>query len=175
MLKRIWLAALLPLLLSGCGFITISKTGGSAERFADYREDLSASRLRFDPLPNPVASIERSGTSIASIDDDLSVAIQDFIRSNEREHFFNGFTILVYSGVDREQAFKTRNKLYSDYPGITTFMQYQEPRYLVKVGRYINRIEALGWYEKINDAFPSARIVQDRFERNLPNQNQDNL
>lgn len=173
--RTIWLTSLLPLLLSGCGIITISKSSISSDRYAEYQEDLSASRPRFDPLPSPRAQVEQVTTSIEAVDEELYSAIQNYIRTNEREHFFPGFTILVYSGIDREQAFNTRNKLYSDYQGINTFMQYQEPRYLVKVGRYINRIEALASYEKIKGTFPGARIVQDRFERELPNQNQDNL
>lgn len=175
MFRRILLAAIWLGMCSGCGIITISKSGGTAEKYTDYREDLSASIKPYDPLPKPVAASGSTALAVEPVDDDLAVAIQNYIQANERENFFSGFTILVYSGVDREQAFKTRNKLYSDYKDILTFMQYQQPRYLVKVGRYINRIEALGWYEKIKEEFPSARIIQDRFERNLPNQQQDTL
>jgi len=173
MFRRIMLAGVWLGMSTGCGFITISKSGGSVEKYADYREDLSSSLKSYEPLPSPVAVVSSTASPVAPVDDDLAIAIKNYIQANERENFFSGFTILVYSGVDRELAFKTRNTLYSDYKDITTFMQYQQPRYLVKVGRYINRIEALAWYEKIKEDFPSARIIQDRFERNLPNQQQD--
>ncbi|WP_209331192.1 hypothetical protein [Lunatimonas salinarum] len=175
MFKRILLAGFWLSVSSGCGFITISKSGGSAERYADYREDLSTTRKSFDALPTTVETVRKTGAAVAPVDDDLAIANQNYIKTNESENFFSGFTILVYSGVDREEAFKTRNDLYSAHKEITTFMQYQQPRYLVKVGRYINRIEALAWYEKIKVDFPSARIIQDRFERNLPEQPQDTL
>jgi len=42
-------------------------------------------------------------------------------------------------------------------------MEYEQPRYLVKVGRYINKIEALPTYEKMKDVFPGSRIISDRY------------
>ncbi len=157
------LYGLFLLLFSSCGLINIKKTGG-AERFVGYTEDLESSRIRFDELPEP-STRAGSFVEVNAVDEDLKEAIDNYIREKERDDFISGFTILVYSGVDREEAFKTRNKLYSEHEDILTFMQYQQPRYLVKVGKYINRIEALAWYEKIKEEFPAARIIQDRFER----------
>ncbi|WP_114748306.1 hypothetical protein [Pleomorphovibrio marinus] len=163
MRKLTWIYGAFLILFSGCGLINIKKTGG-AERFIGYTEDLESSRIRFEDLPEP--STRESGVmEVSAVDADLNEAIQSFIREKERNDYISGFTILVYSGVDREEAFKTRNTLYTEYEDILTFMQYQQPRYLVKVGKYINRIEALAWYERIKEEFPSARIIQDRFER----------
>lgn len=164
MIKRILFASVWLAITSGCGFITVSKSGGSAEKYTGYTENLENTLPTFESFPT-TASTRRSEERVEPIDNDLSTAVQRLISQNENEMYISGFTILVYSGVDREEAFNTRNSLYSDYPDVLTFMQYQQPRYLVKVGRYINRIEALAWYERINDEFPSARIIQDRFER----------
>ena len=79
----------------------------------------------------------------------------------------------MYSGLDRDLAFKTRNDLYSAIPDIRAEMQYQQPRYMVKVGKYINRIEALYLFEKIKEKFPAARIIQDRFERDTVGSEQE--
>jgi hypothetical protein len=174
MIKRILFASIWLAITSSCGFITVSKSGGAAERFKGYTENLDNTLPTFEPLP--VSSVsKRSEETVKPVDDDLNLAVQRLISQNEREMYISGFTILVYSGVDREEAFKTRNSLYSDYPDVLTFMQYQQPRYLVKVGRYINRIEALAWYEKINDDFPSARIIQDRFERSRFNEKSEKI
>lgn len=164
MIRRILFASIWLAITSGCGFITVSKSGGSAERYSGYTENLENTLPTFEPLLVSTVS-RRSQETVKPIDDDLSTAVSRMISQNEEEMYISGFTILVYSGVNREEAFKTRNSLYSDYAEVVTFMQYQQPRYLVKVGRYINRIEALAWYEKINGEFPSARIIQDRFER----------
>lgn len=154
---------------TGCGIINIKKSGHSTSRFDSYSEDLSESRIVFAELPEvkmPEPTAEgRSGSGAGgAVDSDLEEALAYFAQTKKEVPYYSGFTILVYSGLDRDLAFKTRNDLYSTFPDITAEMQYQQPRYLVKVGRYINRIEALRLFEEIKGKFPSARIIQDRFQ-----------
>lgn len=162
---------------AGCGIINIKKTGNSGARFENYSEELASNRILFSELPEPEElSINRGSISSGSgysVDEDLEEAIAYFSQKKREETYFSGFTILVYSGVDRDQAFKARNDLYSYFPEIKAEMEYQQPRYLVKVGKYINRIEALYLFEKINEQFPTTRIIQDRFKRELVGKEQD--
>lgn len=162
---------------TGCGIINIKRSGHAAQRFDSYSEDLSGSRISFSDIPEPKVSVSASGQARAgagsAVDKDLEEALAYSAKTKREEPYFSGFTILVYSGVDRDLAFKTRNDLYSSFPDIKADMQYQQPRYLVKVGKYINRIEALHLYEKINQQFPSARIIQDRFQRERDMEEQD--
>lgn len=139
-----------------------------ADEFRNYEEDLSETRYTFPSLPDPEAMASRQAADASAgnaVNSQLDVAVDNFVRNNKAERHYSGFTILVYSGVDRDRAFETRNTLYSEFPDIKAFMEYQQPRYLVKVGRYINRIEAQSQYSKIKEKFPTTRIIQDRFER----------
>ncbi|HLU88700.1 MAG TPA: hypothetical protein VKZ51_02635 [Cyclobacteriaceae bacterium] len=169
MIKKGCVAILALLFSAGCGIINITKSGEATGAFDDYHEDLSTSRIVFPEIPEIETRIDYGSSSdLASgnaVDKDLEEALAHFARTKSEEPYFSGFTILVYSGVDRDLAFKTRNDLYSHFPDIKAEMQYQQPRYLVKVGRYINRIEALPLYEKVNSQFPAARIIQDRFQK----------
>ena len=156
------------LITSSCGIINIKRSGSSSSRFDSYNEDISSSRITFAELPEVKAPTSIGPVSAGAgnaVDKDLEEALTHFANNKKEEPYFSGFTILVYSGIDRDLAFKTRNDLYSAFPEINTFMQYQQPRYLVKVGKYINRIEALYLFEKIKEQFPIARIIQDRFQR----------
>ena len=154
---------------TGCGIINIKKSGHNTARFDSYTEDLSESRITFAELPEvkmpePTAPGGSTAGAGEAVDSDLEEALAHFAQSKKEVPYYSGFTILVYSGLDRDLAFKTRNDLYSTFPDITAEMQYQQPRYLVKVGRYINRIEALRLFDEIKGKFPSARIIQDRFQ-----------
>lgn len=177
MLRTGFLWLLLLVLSAGCGIINITKSGSSASRFDDYSENLSDSRISFADLPEletPAFPTEITAAgSGAAVDKELEEALANFARTNSEEAYFSGFTILVYSGVDRDRAFKTRNDLYSSFSDIKAYMQYQQPRYLVKVGKYINRIEALLLFEQIKENFPTARIIQDRFQREMVGNEQD--
>lgn len=162
---------------AGCGIINISKSGSPTSRFENYSENLAESRITFAEIPEVKSFPEIKGTagegSGNAVDGDLEIALRSFSETKRNEPFFNGFTVLVYSGLDRDLAFKTRNDLYSSFPEINAEMQYEQPRYLVKVGRYINRIEALSVYEKLKAQFPATRIIQDRFRREIKDSEQD--
>lgn len=177
MLRQGLLWILVLFFSAGCGIINITKSGSSTTRFDNYSENLAESRITFSELP-AVEIPEVSTGSVApgsgsAVDQDLEQAMANYSRTKSEEPYFSGFTILVYSGLDRDLAFKTRNDLYSSLPDIRAEMQYQQPRYLVKVGKYINRIEALYLFGKIKEKFPSARIIQDRFQRDITVDEQD--
>ena len=163
MLTKANVSLLLSLLIfSSCGIINVRKSGGMMDKYNNYSEELDSSRIQFAELPDPNEVVEISGNESA-IDEALNAKIDQIAQSNGEDLFVNGFTILIYSGVDRERAFEIRNETYSEFPEIQSYMAYEQPRYLVKVGRYINKIEALATYEMMNDVFPIARIVEDRF------------
>ncbi|WP_143959430.1 hypothetical protein [Litoribacter populi] len=160
--------ALIVILVSMFALSCAAIKRGPADAYKDYSEDLSETRVTFPELPDPDEMESESSVAKGAgspVDEDLEEAIGYFKRDNEDKQYYNGFTILVYSGVDRDKAFETRNDLYTTHPDVKADMQYQQPRYLVKVGQYVNRIEAQSLYYKIKEDFPSARIIQDRFER----------
>jgi|TARA_R110002096_G_scaffold12149_3_gene44043 hypothetical protein len=163
MFKKINVCLLSLLIFSSCGIINIRKSGGNIDRYNNYTEDLEASRVQFAELPQAESSFAEESSSAAAIDLELDRRIDQIALENSKELFVNGFTILIYSGVDREKAFDIRNEAYSEFPQTQTYMEYQQPRYLVKVGRFVNKIEALATYEKMNTVFSSARIIKDRF------------
>ena len=83
---------------------------------------------------------------------------------------------MVYSGLDRDLAFKTQEKISMLFPDVKPAIQYEQPRYLVKVGKYAYKVEALKTYHLIKTEFPSARIIQDRILRKeftVPSQSND--
>ncbi|AWW31025.1 hypothetical protein DN752_13325 [Echinicola strongylocentroti] len=162
-----YLSIFVVTLLVGCA--GGSKMSKSAAAYNDYEENLSPYRRTYPDLPKaeslaPSTSGPVSAEAGDPVDSDLQVSLTKFADSNANREVYNGFTILVYSGVDRDQAFSTRNELYNTLPSqVKAEMEYDQPRYLVKVGRYINRIEAQSLFHTIKQDFPSARIIQQRF------------
>lgn len=87
------------------------------------------------------------------------------IQKNRSEPYFNGFSVLIFSGISRDKAFSVQNTLLSDFPELTPEMQYQQPMYLVKVGKFALKIEAQKTFSEVKNQFPTARIIQDRIQR----------
>lgn len=161
---RIFLVLGLVLIVAGCN--TARKTSSAASSYANYQENLDASLPVYPDYRaqmNAGSSIEPSATE--AIDGQLDQVQASLISKNKSEPYYNGYSVLVYSGVDRDKAFKARDDLAMNFPDLTPEMQYQQPRYLVKVGKFIHKIEAQKSFAEVKTEFPTARIIQDRFQR----------
>jgi len=153
------------LILASCK--TTRNTSNAASNYANYQENLNPSlpvypdyRAQMNARP----SIESSGSTEA-IDGQLKQLQASLISKNKSEPYFSGYSVLVYSGIDRNKAFKTRDDLAMNFPDLIPEMQYQQPRYLVKVGKFAHKIEAQKSFTEVKAQFPTARIIQDRFQR----------
>lgn len=166
MKRSLLLTFLAVFLLGSCSLL--KKPVASTNEFDTYQEDLGETIITFPDLETQLAKeevAETTPTGALAVDQDLEVVLNRLRQNNEAEMFWSGYTVLVFSGVDRDLAFKTRNDLFTFFPSMKTDMQYQQPRYLIKVGKFANRIEALSYYHQLKPQFPAARIIQDRFIR----------
>lgn len=164
-MKKIWVVGIL-VLLWGCKSMGSASVNGP-EAYSNYQEDLSGSLPEYPDYKVGLQETKSATapTSVQSVDSSLDEVQKRLTEKNKSEPYFSGYTVLVYSGIDRNQAFKTRDEIASFFPEITPEMQYQEPRYLVKIGRYAYKFEAQKSFSRIKTMFPTARIVQDRFQR----------
>ncbi|MFN3996635.1 hypothetical protein [Algoriphagus sp.] len=164
-MRKIWAIGFL-VLISSCKIIRpASDSGGNA--FSTFQEDLSSSLPQYPDFRNASEEISSSTSSgsVKSVDSELDIVQSRFAQKNKSEPYFNGYTVLVFSGIDRNQAFKTQDDLKMNYPDYPSEMQYQQPRYLVKLGQYTYKIEAQKVFSQLKGQYPSARITQDRFQR----------
>lgn len=163
-MKTVWVIGI-SFLIWGCKTSGTISEGGSLS-LSNYQEDLSGSLPEFPDFGKDVKETKQEGLSSSlAVDSQLSELKQKIYDKNKSEPFFSGFSVLIYSGIDRNSAFKARDELSTYFPDITPDMQYQQPRYLVKIGQYAYKVEAQRVYSRVKGVFPSARIMQDRFQR----------
>lgn len=163
---RIFWGLVIGVVLVGCK--TNQSTTEGKNNYSNYQEDIRVSSLPQYPDYKTQATQPSSAISPQSnqaIDKDLQQVSGRLIEKNSTEPYYSGYTILVYSGVDRDKAFKTQEEMRVYFPDMTVEMQYQQPRYLVKVGKYNFKIESQKNFALIKPQFPTARIIQDRFQR----------
>ncbi len=163
-MKAVWVLGLLVFIV-GCN--SSKSTTNGASSYASYQENLSGSLPVYPDYKEAMEAESSSSSveSVESVDDVLGQKIRAMYDKNLTEPYFNGYSVLVYSGIDRTKAFETRDDLMENFPDINAEMQYQEPRYLVKVGKFNYKIEAQKSFSLIKSQFPTARIIQDRFQR----------
>jgi hypothetical protein len=164
-MRHIWILVV-AIILAGCK--TNKSSTESKNVYSNYQEDIRVSTL--PQYPDYKIEAASSSGSISSpsnqgVDQQLQQISARLIEKNKSEPYYSGYTILVYSGIDRNKAFKTQEELRNYYPDMNVEMQYQQPRYLVKVGKYNFKIESQKSFALIKPQFPTARIIQDRFQR----------
>lgn len=107
-----------------------------------------------NPLNNPVQTPD--GLRI----NDLLEKKAEYHRITNGEQ--DGYRIKIHFGVDREEAENTRTKFATRFSDFITYLEYQQPNFVVLVGDFRSKLEAFESLKKIQIEFPNAFIVKDR-------------
>jgi len=134
-----------------------------------YSEDLSLYRPKVEATPTkdaPTQDNARKQTPYVeakySVNKKLDAVLDSIDRINLQRNFIDGFTIQVYSGLKREDALNTKKELTSTLPDLQSEVQYSQPNFRVKVGKYFNRLDAQRDYVDVKRYFPTAIIIPDK-------------
>jgi len=161
------------LIESGCGRKSVSQRGSStkAKSKSDlYSEDLTAFRPQYkmeedDSTPNQSATAaQRNVAPTRDVTAKLDTLMSSIAQYNRNIRYAQGYRIQVYSGNSREEASKARDRSYALFPDITPHIIYNQPTFRVKVGDFVDRLEAQNFYAGLITDFPNAMIVQDKIE-----------
>ena len=143
---------------------TTTTTGGGK-----YSEDLSVLRPKVEEAPAktvPTQDNTRKQTPYVeakyAVNKKLDAVLDSIDRINLQRNFIDGFTIQVYSGLKREDALNTKKELTSTLPGLVSEVQYSQPNFRVKVGKYFSRLDAQKDYVEVKRHFPTAIIIPDK-------------
>jgi SPOR domain len=165
----------LGLLIVGCATqkkTSTASTGGGGK----YTEDLSVYRPKPDQAP--VTTTTTPGTTATQTPDarkqtayvepkyavnkKVDVVLDSIDRYNLQSNAVDGFTIQIYSGLKREEALNAKKSLNSALPDLEANVQYAQPNFRVKVGKYISRLDAQKDFTEVKKRFPTAIIIPDR-------------
>lgn len=149
---------------------TQSTTGVKQE--GKYSEDLSGLRPKVEePTENmvvpdnnkrdPKAYVEPQHT----VNKQLDAVLDSIDRVNLTRKFVEGYTIQVYSGK-KEDAMNVKKQLTMTFPQLESELQYLQPNYRVKTGKYFTRLEAEKDYEQVKRYFQAAILVPDKISIN---------
>jgi len=172
-MKRILLfVAVAGLLITGCK-PSQQTTKTTSSQDGKYSEDLSSLRPKEELVHNnastpdnikrdPKAYVEAKFT----VNKQLDAVLDSIDQMNLNARFVEGFTIQVYSGKNREEALNVKKQLTLSAPNLTTEVQYEQPNFKVKSGKYFTRLEAQKDFEQIKKSFPTAIVVPGQIVMN---------
>lgn len=127
-----------------------------------HHEDLSALRPRFDTdtVRSTATTQAPQVTPVLLVNDKVNAVLDSIDRLNNLRKFVPGFTIQIYSGQSREDANNSKKKL-SDELDMKADLQYMQPKFSVKVGRYFTSLDAQKDLVLLRHFFPNAILVPE--------------
>ncbi len=137
--------------------------------------DVTAFRVRSSftlptPPPPPVqvavssqpSSLDRYFTQgnrlYIDADPRLQQMVQRHIDQNQRVTSLAGFRIQVYSGPNRDEAYRLKGALL-DVPDYAGYLDYEEPNYRVRLGDFLSREDAEAALRKVRPMFPESFVI----------------
>ena len=139
-----------------------------------YEEDLSQYRPKFKAInevgtqPSESQVVQSSKPTISDsplhVNKRLDAILDTIAMRNKSVKFTNGFRIQIYVGNDRKAADDAKIYTYQKYPEIFPYLSFQQPIYKVKIGDFLNRMDAERYFSDIKETYPSAMILPDKVE-----------
>lgn len=158
-------------ILGGCSSAKPSTTATVSQN-SKYSEDLTALRPKVEAVAtgsdnkNPVEpDAKRAAPYVEpkyAVNKRLDTILDSIDRINVQRNFIDGFTIQVYTGMKREEALNAKKELASTLPDLQTEVQYAQPNFRVKAGKYFSRIEAQKDFNDVKKLFPAAIVIPDK-------------
>lgn len=152
----------LPVLL-----VAISCAAQKKDSKTYYHEDLYPLRPKVEDAVDTVSNtslVQKKGDVIASINvnSKVDMVLDSINRFNASRKFIDGYTIQIYSGQNREEAMNTKKKMSTDVPELNSELEYNQPKFRVRVGNYFSRLEAQKDLLRLKRAFPNAILVPEK-------------
>jgi hypothetical protein len=116
-----------------------------------------------------VSSKPTEGKIVLHQDDAIKTLINRFVEYRRKEAKIPGYRIRIFSDsgqTARQRANSERTRFSQLNPGITTYIEYEQPNFKIYVGDFRSRSEAFQFYKQIVKEFPKAFPVPTRI--NLP-------
>ncbi|MET4108655.1 sporulation protein [Hymenobacter sp. UYP22] len=123
-------------------------------------EDLSRYRPTFATPKASVAPVTpaRVVTPTNHVNAQVEQRLRDQAFTNQNVKYAQGYRILAYVGLEKEQAMAIRRAVISRYPEETDYLAFKQPIFRLWVGDYMTRLEAEQALLRIRPLAPKAEL-----------------
>jgi hypothetical protein len=141
-----------------------------------YVENLSAYRIKFGSITTEVApstfqKIKFKKKLVFPIEHEITQQLHELLADlklyYEMTEYIPGYTIQVYTGSNRQLAFQIKDKLAETYPNLDVEVQYKQPNFTVRIGKFLERIEAYEIYVGVKKLLPQSIIRPTYFPNRI--------
>ncbi|MDU0369328.1 sporulation protein [Hymenobacter endophyticus] len=124
-----------------------------AEDLSRYRPVFSAPKTAVTPV-TPARVVPPTNQVNAQVEQRL----RDQAYTNQNVKYAQGYRILAYVGLEKDQAMAIRRSIISRYPEETDYLAFKQPIFRLWVGDYMTRLEAEQALLRIRPLAPKAEL-----------------
>lgn len=120
---------------------------------------------------------QQSDTGYVNIHADSRLAVVTSKTNTASRPFIGkikGFRVQIYNGNDRRKASQIKLDFMKQFPGIRSYLAYNNPQFRVRVGDFRTRKEATELYNRLTAKFTPCMIVPDIVNVNTARKIKDN-
>lgn len=106
----------------------------------------------------------------------LQTILEKHVEYNRMAQTTKGFRIKVatYTGEGaKDKAFELKSSLLEAYPRLRSYVIFDEPYFIVKIGDFTTKLDAYSTFSELKKQVPTALIIQDYI--NMPIINEEDL
>ncbi len=157
------------------GILSSCLSSKSGTTVTNYSENISVLRPKFEaalPTKDADTSVNQIVTDSEGKDPTIDVTskldemLATNVKKNQDIKYITGYTVQVYSGSSRENADLIKSEIYKQVPDARPKVAWVAPNFKVRVGTFLEKIEAEKLYADLRAHFPQAILIPSR----IPNQ-----
>ncbi|HEU5148819.1 MAG TPA: SPOR domain-containing protein [Chryseosolibacter sp.] len=144
-----------------------SGTGKYSEDLSVWRPDTKTEESKVDTTATRPEQRIRTNQYVdarLAVNDQINTVLDSIHQQNISKGYVDGYTIQVYSGTKREDALNVKKKMTQSLPDLPSEVEYRQPNFRVRSGKYFTRLEAQQDYLEVKRHFPNAIVIPDRIE-----------
>ncbi|HRG87685.1 MAG TPA: SPOR domain-containing protein [Chitinophagales bacterium] len=97
-------------------------------------------------------------------DDGIASLLYKYKEYNHKREFADGYRVqIMYTDV-RDEVYKSKATLYKEFSDLTSYVEYEQPYYKLRVGDFKTRLDATYYLQQIITLYPGAFIVRDKIK-----------
>lgn len=95
-------------------------------------------------------------------DSTISDLLDKYREYNRKKEFTDGYRIqIIYTDI-RDEVYKSKGKTYKEFPELTSYVEYEQPYYKLRLGDFKTRLEATYYLQEVTPLYSGAFIVRDK-------------
>lgn len=103
------------------------------------------------------------GLQNIQIKEDLAIStlMMQYTEGNRQKNYISGWRLQILATTDRPKLDETLNNFKTQYPFVPVTWIHERPYYLLRVGAYHSKLQAMSLQQILRGAYPGAYLVQD--------------